>query len=160
MVVTETPGAESPPDTQQDAPRSHEDAFRAVDTFKQITAETGAQSRRKRIETSKLILFGWLIFCAVLACLIVYGWFSGLSGAQVMLGEVLAAAGMSIGFYTWKSKAEQLHKNAKGVDMTALAGLPVESQKMVLEIVAKEQIQTGNGNYNSYGGYSTNYDGY
>lgn len=104
----------------------------------------------KRIETSKLVLGGVLGFCGVLACFVTVGWFMGLDGAPAMLGVIAGVSGISIGFYSWKAKTENVIKIAKALDRDIS---DTDTQVSMLDIMAKEQINTGSGGYSNYGGY-------
>ena len=64
----------------------------------------------KKIETSKKVLGGTLIFCGLAAIVILYGWLNGLEGAAEMLGVIAGTAGISLGFYHWKARGENLIK--------------------------------------------------
>ena len=64
----------------------------------------------KKIETSKKVLGGTLIFCGVAAIVVLYGWLNGAEDATGMLGVIAGTGGIALGFYNWKARAENLIK--------------------------------------------------
>lgn len=65
-----------------------------------------------KITTSKQVLWAVLTFCGLLAVLVMYGWLVlGRDGAPEMLAAIASIAGVVIGFYVWKAKAENLNKH-------------------------------------------------
>ncbi len=68
--------------------------------------------KRKRYETSKLLLWLLLSGCGItLVSTIVYTFITSDSEPLVTLIERLfALASIAVGFYYWKAKAENLHK--------------------------------------------------
>jgi len=60
---------------------------------------------------SKKVLFGTLIYCAVMFVVIVIVWaVFDRTDATGLAGIVAAPAAIAIGFYEWKAKAENLKK--------------------------------------------------
>lgn len=68
--------------------------------------------KRKRYETSKLLLWLLLSGCGItLVSTIVYSFITSDSEPLVTLIErMFALATIAVGFYYWKAKAENLHK--------------------------------------------------
>lgn len=61
--------------------------------------------------TTKKVLFGTLIFCAVMFVVIVIAWIVfDRTDATGLAGVVAAPAATAIGFYSWKAKSENLKK--------------------------------------------------
>lgn len=61
--------------------------------------------------TSKKVLFGTLIYCAVMFIAIVVIWaVFDRADATGLAGVIAAPAGVAIGFYEWKARAENLKK--------------------------------------------------
>lgn len=61
--------------------------------------------------TSKKVLFGTLIYCAVMFVAIVVIWaIFDRTDATGLAGIIAAPAAIAIGFYEWKAKAENLKK--------------------------------------------------
>lgn len=60
---------------------------------------------------TKKVLFGTLIYCAVMMTVIILAWIIwDRTDATGLAGVVAAPAATAIGFYSWKAKAENLKK--------------------------------------------------
>ena len=65
----------------------------------------------KKLCATKKVLFGTLIVCGILLVAIVVAWIVlDRSDAAGMAGVVTGLAGIVVGFYEWKARAENLAK--------------------------------------------------
>lgn len=65
----------------------------------------------KKLCATKKVLFGTLIVCGILLVAIVIAWIVlDRSDAAGMAGVVTGLAGIVVGFYEWKARAENLAK--------------------------------------------------
>ena len=65
----------------------------------------------KKLCTTKKVLFGTLIVCGILLVTIVVTWILlDRSDAAGLAGVVTGLAGIVVGFYEWKARAENLAK--------------------------------------------------
>lgn len=66
---------------------------------------------KKKMETSKLILWTVLPFFSILEVIVLVGWIVlGREDAAGLAGVFIAPIGTVIGFYTWKAKNENMKK--------------------------------------------------
>lgn len=63
-----------------------------------------------KIETSKKVLGCVLIVGGLMSIAILIGWFVGLADAPGMLGVVVSIMSVTVGFYKWKARAENIAK--------------------------------------------------
>lgn len=70
------------------------------------------EEKRKKIETSKLLLRVVLSACVVVAVVtfIVTFWLRDTAPLVTLIEKVFLLAQIAVGFYFWKAKAENLHK--------------------------------------------------
>lgn len=73
----------------------------------------------KKLTTSKRILYGTLIVCAIYIAVIIVIWaIWNREDAAGLAGVIAAPAATVIGFYSWKARAENLHKYGQGDKIT------------------------------------------
>ena len=73
----------------------------------------------KKLSTSKRILYGTLIVCAIYIAVIIAAWVIwDRTDATGLAGVVAAPAATVIGFYSWKARAENLQKYGQGDKIT------------------------------------------
>jgi len=103
---------------------------------------------KKRFETSKVVLCCVLCACFLMALAILTGWFMGREDAAGLLAAVFTPGAISIGFYSWKAKAENVLKYAQKIDEIKEGEKDV--QREVLNTVARENVSGSNSYYNGY----------
>lgn len=66
---------------------------------------------KKRLTTTKCVLYGTLIICGIFEAAIIAAWILwDRTDAAGLAGVIAAPAAVVIGFYEWKAKAENLIK--------------------------------------------------
>ena len=79
-------------------------------------------------ETMKQIVFWILVFSAVAVIVIFVGWFLGLPNPVGMFAVVSGIPMLSVGYYAWKAKAENVEKiKANGI-------LSKEEMNLIIQI--------------------------
>lgn len=73
----------------------------------------------RKLSTSKRILYGTLIICAIYIAIIITVWaIWDRADAAGLAGVIAAPAATVIGFYSWKARAENLQKYGQGDKIT------------------------------------------
>ena len=82
----------------------------------------GLRNSKKKIEMSKLILYALFVVMVSMIIISVALAFAGMATAyEIAMTGVFSLATISVGFYYWKAKAENMHKY-KQDDKITMAG--------------------------------------